>query len=142
MNPRHLRSVLPTSLIAATLAFTACGDDADTSTESEAQTVTPETALAEIGETEKGLNEALSTYKSGDDVAAADAVIETYLQHFELVEGPLEKADAELTEELEEMIREQLVQAMEAGEPAADVTALVSEITVDLGAASKALQGG
>lgn len=128
------------ALIAAALALSACGDDDSTTSEAE-QTSSPETAIAEIGETEKGLNEALATYEKGDEAGAADQVTETYLQHFELVEPPLEEVDEELTEELEEAIREELVSAMEAGDPVADVTALVKQIDADLGEAAKALQG-
>ena len=74
------------------------------------------------------------------NVPAADQVSETYLQHFELVEGPLEEVNEELTEELEDQIREELVSAMEAGDPVPEVTKLVEEIESGLVEAEKQLQ--
>ena len=141
MKSRNLRLAVPAALVAAMLALAACGDD-DTSTSAAEQTVTAETAIAEVGETQKGLAGALATYESGDQAAAADEASEVYLQHFELVEGPLEEVDPELTEELEDEIREELIGAMEAGEPVADVSKLVDQIDAGLGDATTKLQDG
>ena len=44
----------------------------------------------------------------GDRAAAEDQVAEAYVSHFEEVEGPLEKVDHELKEELEEAIGDEL----------------------------------
>lgn len=140
MNFDRARPALAATVVSGVLAMAGCGDDGDTSTGAE-QSVTPETAIAEVEETQSGLTDALATYSSGDDAAAADQATETYLQHFELVEGPLEEVDPELTEELEEMIREELVGAMEAGDPVPEVTALVDEIDAGLDDAAKQLQG-
>ena len=141
MRTPRISSSVSLALVAGSLAIGGCGDDAESTSEEAEHSASPETALAEVGETQKGLNEALATYAEGDEAAAAEAVQETYLQHFELVEGPLEEVEPELTEELEDAIREELVESMEAGDPVEDVTALVEDITADLGDASKALQG-
>ena len=74
--------------------------------------------------------------------SAAETVNETYLQHFELVEGPLEEVDEELNEELEEQIREELVDEIEAGAPVADVDDLIAEIETGLDEAERPLAGG
>ena len=66
--------------------------------------------------------------------AAAD------LEHFELVEGPLEEADEELNEELEVQIREELRAEIEAGAPAGEVEKLVDQINRGLDEAETALE--
>jgi len=50
-----------------------------------------------------------------------------YLEHFELVEGPLGEADEELNEHLEELIREELRGAISDGATVAEVKKLVAE---------------
>lgn len=141
MKVRNAKLGAPITLIAATLALAACGDDSGGSPEAE-PAASPEVAITEVEATQEGLQEALDTYSGGDQAAAADQASETYLQHFEVVEGPLEDVDAELTEELEEAIREDLVGAMESGDPVPDVRKLVEEIDADLAEATEALQGG
>jgi hypothetical protein len=129
----------PAAVIAAT-ALVACGDD-DSESEPVEPAVTPEQAIEEIGAVRTGLGGALVSYEDGDAATAADAVNETYLQHFELVEGPLEEADEELNEELEEQIREELVAEIEAEAPAKRVAGLVDEIGRGLDEAETALGG-
>jgi hypothetical protein len=117
--------------MSATFAIAACGDD-DKSSEKERESGSPATAVAEATKTGDGLSEALATYRGGDHAAAADQVSETYLNHFEHVEGPLEKVDEELSEEIEDAIREELVEKMKAKASLATVTKLVTEIRGDL----------
>lgn len=138
MNARTLVALTLTALIGGLVA-TGCGSD-DASTGAEGHTSTPAQAIAEIRETRAGIAAGVTSYAAGDAAAAAEQVTETYLQHFELVEGPLEEVDAELTEELEEMIREQLVDAIEAGEPVPEVRALVAEIGAGLREARRKLR--
>jgi hypothetical protein len=125
----------------AALAIAACGDDSSSEEEEAESTVTPQQAIVEIEAVRTGLDGALAAYKKGDQDAAAEAVSETYLQHFELVEGPLEEADEELNEELEEEIREELVDEMESGAPLAEVTGLTEEIDKGLDEAERVLKG-
>src|SRR3954447_13234277 len=103
-------TLLPSAaLTSLALAFAACGDDNSSSSSSaEDSTAAKSTALREAGETRDALQAALATYKQGDKAAAEEQVSEAYLQHFEEVEGPLEKADDELNEKLEDAIREGL----------------------------------
>jgi len=143
-----LNRIAPTALALLALAVAACGSDDESVAEAE-PTTSPEQAVAEIGDVRSGLADALASYEDGDAAAAAETVNETYLQHFELVEGPLEEADAELNEELEEQIREELVTEIESGAPKADVAGLVSDIgegldeaEAALGADKPAAQGG
>lgn len=134
--------VTATCLIAVSAAagLVACGDDdSDSAAEAEAG-VTPEQAIDEIAAVRAGLDDALVLYRDGDAAAAEETVSETYLQHFELVEGPLEEADAELNEELEVLIRETLTAEIAAGEPVKDVAALVDEANSGLDAAEAQLQ--
>ncbi len=77
-----------------------CGDDETESSREKA--VSGQEAVAGVGAVRPGLDEALSTYTSGDAQAADKLVGDAYLEHFELVEGPLEGKDAELNEKLED----------------------------------------
>lgn len=125
-------------LASSALALAACGDD-DGGEETEAA-ATPQTAIEEIAAVRAGLDQALAEYTGGDADTAAETVEETYLQHFELVEGPLEEVDAELNEELEEEIREELVERMESGAAAAEVKDLIADIESGLKEAETQLQ--
>jgi hypothetical protein len=127
-------------LASSALALAACGGDDETSEESEAS-ATPETALQEIGTVRAGLEDAETTYADGKAQEAATAVEDVYLEHFELVEGPLEEVDGELNEELEDQIREELVEKMESNATVAEVKSLIAEIEAGLDEAEKALSG-
>jgi len=122
------------------MTLAACGDDESTESE-EAATATPEQAITEVGEVRSGLDESLAAYEGGDAEAAEQLAGDAYLEHFELVEGPLEEADAELNEELEELIREELRAAIVDGEAASKVEGLVDEANAGLDEAERALEG-
>jgi hypothetical protein len=117
-----------------------CGSSSEDKASEEAEhSTTPQQAVAEIGKVRSGLAQALATYKAGDANAADEQVGDTYLKHFELVEGPLEKADEELNEQLEDTIRERLREQIRADAGAAKVSALVHEIDAKLDEAEQAL---
>jgi high-affinity iron transporter len=101
---------------------------------------TPQRALAEIDVVRHALDDALATYRSGDRAAADEQVGDAYLEHFELVEGPLGKVDPELTEELEDGIREELRDAMKDGASVQKVERLVAHIDEHLDEAEAALK--
>ena len=135
---RALLAVLATGSM---LAATGCGDDDDESGESDEPAVTADQAIDEIGAVRAGLDEALAQYRGGDADAAETTVEDAYLEHFELVEGPLEEADAELNEGLEELIREEITGEIAADAPVKDVEDLVAEANDGLDDAEKALAG-
>jgi hypothetical protein len=139
MRKKRTVAVALTALALGGLA--ACGDD-DSDESSETASVTPEQASTEIGEVRAGLDEALATYEDGDAEQAQRLAEDAYLEHFELVEGPLEEADPELNEKLEETIREEFVGEIESGAPQADVEALRTEIDRGLDEAEEALSAG
>lgn len=117
-----------------------CGSSNDDASSEEAEHgTTPQQAIAQIGEVRSGLAQALATYKAGDVRAADEQVGDAYLQHFELVEGPLEEADHELKEQLEDTIREELREQIRADAGKAKITALVKEIDAKLEKAEQAL---
>ena len=136
-------------LLAAITAFgllaAGCGDDSDDTDEAAAEAeeaaLTPEQAIDEIALVRKGIDEGVSAYEDGDAAAAEEAVTDAYLEHFELVEPPLEEADEELNEELEVLIRETLTGAIAAGEPVKDVEKLAAEVDRGLDEAEAALSG-
>jgi hypothetical protein len=116
-----------------------CGGS-DAKTEEAEHSATPQQAIAEIAKVRTGLAEALATYRTGDAAAADEQVGDTYLQHFELVEGPLEEVDGELNEQLEDTIREELREQIRADAGVAKVAALVREIDAKLAEAEQALR--
>jgi hypothetical protein len=117
-----------------------CGGSNDDKASEEAEhSTTPQQAIAHIGKVRSGLAQALATYEAGDVRAADVQVGDTYLQHFELVEGPLDKADHELNEELEDTIREELRAQIRADAGKAKVAALVQQIDAKLDQAERAL---
>jgi hypothetical protein len=127
--------------MAASLALvaTGCGDDDSEPAEPE-EAVSPREAIAEIGETRSGLDAALAAYRKGDVAEAEQLVGDAYLQHFELVEPPLEERDEELMEELEVLIRETVRNAISGGEPLKRVERLVEEADEGLDEAERALE--
>lgn len=139
--PALTRNSLAVALSGAALALAACRDD-EASTEAEEAAVSPKTAVAEIDAVRGGLDEAVAAYRRGDAEEAEQLAGDAYLEHFELVEGPLEERDEELNEELEELIREELRAAIVEGAPPAEVSSLVREAHAGLDEATAALQGG
>jgi hypothetical protein len=127
--------IIATAVIASALVAGCASDN-----EPAASQATPDEAITEIGAVRKGLDGALSTYRSGDRAAADEQVGTAYLEHFEHVEGPLGKVDAELNESLEEAIREELRDRIKAGAPAAEVQSKVEAIKADLAKAEAALR--
>ena len=136
-----LRTILPMLAVSGSFALVACGGD-DSSGEAAApeQGSTPDRALAEITNVRTSLDEALAAVKSGDSKQADEILAEGYVEHFEHVEGPLEKVDHELKEELEETIATRLRDKVKGGAPAAEVQALIDDINADLDTAENKLQ--
>jgi hypothetical protein len=130
--------------VAVGILTTGCGSNdggTDSATEArEEASATPQKAIQEIAAVRKGLDQAMSTYRSGDKAKADDQVGDTYLQHFELVEGPLEKIDGALKENLEDGIREELRAKIKAGASPAQVDKLYEEIDAELDQAEAALR--
>jgi hypothetical protein len=133
------RKVGPIAVAIAAAFVAGCGGSDESSEEAEAK-ATPQEAIAEIGEVRKGIDEALATYASGDAKAADEQVGTAYLEHFELVEGPLEAADEELNEKLEDAIREELRAKISDEAPNAEVQQLADTIKADLTKAEAALR--
>ena len=116
-----------------------CGSSNDKAAEEAEHGTTPRQAVAQIAQVRSGLARALATYKAGDASKADEQVGDTYLNHFELVEGPLDTADHKLKEQLEDTIRETLRRQIRADAGAAKVSQLVRQIDVKLDAAKQAL---
>ena len=133
------KPILAITAVVAAIGLAACGDSDETSTEAEAS-VTPAMAIEEIGAVEDGLAASVAAYEKGDADQAEELASTAYLEHFELVEGPLEEADEELNEHLEELIREELRAAITEGAAVADVKKLVAEANDGLDEARKILQ--
>jgi hypothetical protein len=134
------RGRLAAAAVVAGLTLAACGGDDGGETTAEETTVTPAVALTEIDQVEQGLADAEAAYRKGDADRAEELAGTAYLEHFELVEGPLEEADEELNEHLEELIREELRTAITDGAPVSQVEALVDEANAGLDDARKALK--
>jgi hypothetical protein len=126
--------------LAMGLVTVGCGGKDESKEAAESEASTPQQALTQVRATRAGLTKALSTYRAGDHAAADRQVGDTYLEHFEQVEGPLEKADKELNEQLEDGIREELRGKMKADAATAEVQRLANEIMAGLDRAEAALR--
>jgi high-affinity iron transporter len=132
------RPFLAVLALSATAGLAACGsDDKGTTTEAAA---TPDKAIAEIGETRDALDQGLAAFKAGKSSQAQEILSEAYVQHFEEVEGPLNKVDHELNEKLEEAISREIRDKVKDGAPVAEVEALVKTVKADLDAAEAKLR--
>ena len=130
------------TLLGAVFGLVACGDDSsDESSRSETATVTPAQAIQEIATVKASLRAAEAAYAAGAADRAEELVSTAYLEHFELVEVPLEEKNHELNEELEELIREELRQAISTGAAVAQVRRLVDEAETGLQEARTELAG-
>lgn len=128
--------------LAAFALVAGCGSDESSSpAEEEHEAVTPAKAIAEIAQVRTGLAASLAAYQGGNAEKADQLVGDAYLEHFELVEGPLEERDEELSEELEELIREELRQEIQGGAKASRVAKLIDEAKRELSEAERALKG-
>jgi DNA anti-recombination protein RmuC len=137
-----IRQLAVALALVSSLVVTACGSDEENASQAESaeEQATPAQARAEIGEVRAALDTALASLKEGDAKAAENAVSEGYLQHFEKVEGPLEKVDEELNEELEDTIREELRDTIRNGGSVEQVTKMITEIKADLDTAEQKLR--
>lgn len=126
-------------LAAAATLLVACGGD-DEGSGSEESALSPAEAVAEVEVVHQDVGESLRTLRDGDADAAEELVSNAYLEHFELVEGPLEDIDAELNEELEELLREEMRAALADGESASAYAKLVAEAERGLEQARRKLE--
>jgi hypothetical protein len=143
MRKRTSRPVFAVAALTAAALIAGCGDSDSSSGEQEEHeaAVTPQKAIAEIGQVRQGLAAGLAAYQQGNAEKADELVGDAYLEHFELVEVPLEERDEELNEELEELIREELRQEIKDGAEESEVAALVQKANRELDEAEKALKG-
>ena len=107
-------------LAGLTLVAAGCGGS-----ERDEESATPTQAIAEIGKVRRLLDSALAKYRAGKAEQAEQLVGDAYLEHFEHVEGPLEDADEDLMEDLEETIATELRDKIKAGAPVDEVAELV-----------------
>lgn len=127
-------------MVTSVVVLAGCGGGSDENGAEAEKPVTAQGAIAEIGKVRAGLADALTAYEAGDVKAADTLVGDAYLEHFELVEGPLGEQDAELNETLEDAIREELRDMITAKAPKAEVGGLVKEIQANLDKAAAALR--
>jgi DNA anti-recombination protein RmuC len=129
---RIARHALLSLALAGSLFLAACGSDDDESKEAAEAKVTPAQAVSEIGQTRAALEASMVALKAGDRQKAEDTVAEGYLQHYEKVEGPLEKVDPELKEQIEDTINEEIRDKIKAGGSVAEIRKLVDETKSNL----------
>jgi len=137
-----VRRLLTLIVVALALVAAGCGDDDEGGDAAEEAALSADEAIAEIGLVRQGLDEGLAAYADGEAEQAEALVGDAYLEHFELVEPPLEEADEELNESLEVLIRETLRDAIVTGENLTDVEKLVQQANAGLDQAEAALSGG
>lgn len=133
-----LRTLLPAFALSGALALAACGSDQHS--ESEGGQVTPEQARAEIAPIQTALDATVAAVKRGDAKQADEILSSAYVDHFETVEGPLEKVDAELKESLETTLSTTLRDKVKAGAAPSAVQALADRAKADLDSAAAKLR--
>jgi hypothetical protein len=142
IRKRFSRSLVPAVLLTAGLLVAGCGDGDSSSEKAEAEAAaTPQQAISEIGQVRAGLTAGLDAYAKGDAEKAEQLIGDAYLEHFELVEAPLEERDEELNEELEELISTEIRQEIKQGASQVTVEKLVEEAERELTSAEKVLRG-
>jgi DNA anti-recombination protein RmuC len=142
MRKRFSRPLYLTMALTGLALVAGCGDnDASTTEEEHEAAATPQTALVEIGRVRAGLAGGLAAYREGDAEKADQLVGDAYLEHFELVEGPLEERDEELNEELEELIRTEIREEIKEAAKVSRIAAMVAEANRELDEAERALEG-
>ena len=141
LRAMRVGGVIAAAAVLSTLLLVACGgDDDDSGSQLAEAQATPAKAIDEIGETSAGLDQALAQLRDGDAKAAKETVAETYLQHFEEVEGPLEKVDPKLMEKLEDGISGDL--RADIGKASVnEISAQVKRLKADLATAKSKLEG-
>ncbi len=123
-----------------TLGLIACGDDGgEPDVESQASLGNLDAADQAVIAGDL-LGEALAAYKNGDANTAAELVDQAYLEHFELVEGPLGEIDPELNEQIEQGTREDLRALIADGAKPGAVAKQVAALKAAIGLAVKALR--
>jgi hypothetical protein len=136
-----LRSSLSALALSGSLALAACGGGNDkTSTGAAEAQSTPDQAIAEIAKVKTSLDAAVAAVEKGDAKQADEILSEGYVEHFEKVEGPLEKVDAELKEELEHTLATTIRDKVKGGASAGEVQALVASAKADLDTAEGKLR--
>jgi hypothetical protein len=143
MRKRNSRTLTLAAPLAALALFAGCGDSDSSSTEAEKaeEASTPQKAIVEIAAVRAGLGAGLSAYLQGNAEKADQLIGDAYLEHFELVEHPLEERDEELNEELEQLISTEIRNEIKDGATPAEVKALVAEANRELSLAERALEG-
>jgi len=131
-----MRSAVLTAGLTASFALAACGGDE----QSAPSAASAHEARSEAAATRVSLRKALAQVKAGNRKAADNTVSEGYLQHFEDVEGPLDKVDHELNEKLEDGIKDDLREKIKSGAPASEVERLVATLDADLATAERKLR--
>src|SRR3954447_6736734 len=135
-----LRSAALTVAVSSSFALVACGGDDKGSASETAPEESPVAAITETAAVKAGLDTAVQQVRSGDSKAAEETVANTYVDHFEKVEGPLGKVDHELNEELEEGISTDLRKEISGGASAAAVSKRVDQLKADLDTAVEKLK--
>lgn len=138
-NPIVRTAALATLILALSGALVACGDDEPSGSEAAAE-VTAAEGISQALKVKGQLFSARSAYARGNAEEAAEIVEAAYLEHFEIVEIPLDEVDHELNEELEHGIREDLVEMIEAGAPKRAVEQHIRELDAGLNDAIKLMK--
>ncbi|MEA2255263.1 MAG: hypothetical protein QOG35_1308 [Solirubrobacteraceae bacterium] len=124
--------------VVMSLAVAGCGGS-DEKQQSEAGS-TPAEAVVEIGSVRDALDAGVAALAGGDRQKADETIAEGYVQHFEKVEGPLEKVDHELKEQLEGTLATKIRGMIKDGAPVDEVRKLVEEAKADLATAEAKLK--
>ncbi len=138
--PVMLRRPFAALALSGALLVSACGGEEDSAQPRREQQATPAEALDEISRVRAGLDEALASLKAGDRAKAGEALAESYLEHFEKVEGPLDRVDHELNEQLEEAIGKEIRGRIKDGASTAEIRRMIDRAKTQLDSAEQKLR--
>ncbi len=120
-------------LAAFALAAGACGG------EEEAEPLAPAQAERYFTNIDRLLDETVTAHEQGDTEQAAELAGEAYLENYEHLEHDLEEVDAELNEEIEELLGPPFRQAIQGGMTQEELESRVTEVKELLEEARSAL---
>jgi hypothetical protein len=126
--------------LSGAVALAGCGEPKAKDAPATGATAKPLEAVQEIDVVRKDLVRVVNEVQQGHRKAAGEIVSETYVQHFEKVEPPLDKADHKLKEKLEKALSRTLRQKIKTGKPVGEIGKFVQRLDLELAKAQDELK--
>src|ERR1044072_780854 len=125
INSNQMFYIIISSILMAVLLFPSFNIKA----QEEGEESDPLTLISNI---KNLLDKSMTEVKAGNYTGASDLVDVAYIDNYEYIEDPLKELDADLMEETEVMIREDLAGAIEDEKPLAEIMLLYNSSKINL----------